>query len=286
MHTLQVEWKVCLVCINYTLVLGIEMGSFYCTAVQEDRLVIEYSLMSKAVSTPTQTQTQTQVEICLPPPFHTSVHRILCHTAQEFRAKAKPPKGISSNSLVDSTSGGVATSLLKSDPDLLCNRFPITMATLLGIVIEPKLKDLKPMIGSVCAKDIIDTLQQVCFSKVLQWSAQIPSFTNLGLDDQVRLLKTSWCEQCILLFAMDNIVAPKTAFVLDSYLCERDQIEDPTVAEIVDRIINDVTYWLDYLHVDQAELACLRALLLFNPGEHILRLMEGRWRTNGGTVEG
>ena len=229
---------------------------FFPLAVQEDRLIIGCSLMSKA---------QTQVEVCLPPPqFRTSVHRILSFMAQE----AKPLHGISTD-LVDSTSGDVATSLLKSgqDPDLQCTHFPITMATLLNIAVEPKSKDLKPMIGSVRVKDVIDTLQQVCFTKVVRWSAQIPSFTHLGLDDQVRLLKASWCEQCILLFAMDNIVVPKTAFVLESYLCERDQIEDPTMTEIVDRVINNVTYWLDYLHVDQAELACLRALLLFNPGE-------------------
>ena len=165
-------------------------------------------------------------------------------------------------------------STMDEDPVTLCNRFPITMATLLNIVIEPKTKELKAMSRKIGVRDVVETLQQ-CFTKVLHWSAQIPSFTHLGLDDQVRLLKASWCEQCVLLFAVDNTVVPNTAFVLESYLCERDQVEDTMVVEVVDRIINDVTYWLNYLHVDDAELACLRALLLFNPGEMLERYFKG-----------
>ena len=243
----------------------------FCAAVQEDRLILGYSLMSKMAAS--------QAQVHLPPQFHTSIHRVLSQTAHDFQVKtclARWDEGISSDH-VDSTSG---RSTLKNpsnilntveDPVALCNRFPITMATLLNVIIEPKSKDLRAMTHSVGIKDVVETLQ-LCFTKVIHWSAQIPSFTHLGLDDQVRLLKTSWCEQCVLLFAVDNTVVPKTAFVLEGYLCERDQVEDPMVTEIIDKIIGDVTYWLNYLHVDDAELACLRALLLFNPGE----LGEGR----------
>ena len=102
--------------------------------------------------------------------------------------------------------------------------------------------------------------------KVIEWAKRIPAFVSLSLDDQVKLLKSSWCEHCTLKLAAQN--GPKSECVLlaNGVSCNRDQIEDPEVSRVINRVFNELAYWLDYLNVDRVELACLKGILLFNPG--------------------
>lgn len=101
--------------------------------------------------------------------------------------------------------------------------------------------------------------------KVIEWAKRIPAFVSLSLDDQVKLLKASWCEQCTLRLAAKN--GPKSDMLLLDHglTCKREQIEDPEVRRIMGRMFNELAYWLEYLNVDRVELACLKGILLFNP---------------------
>lgn len=102
--------------------------------------------------------------------------------------------------------------------------------------------------------------------KVIEWAKRIPAFVNLSLDDQVKLLKASWCEHCTLKLASRN--GPKSDTILLSHglSVKRDAVEDPEVRRVLQRVFNEVAYWLDYLNVDRVEMACLRGIMLFNPG--------------------
>lgn len=102
--------------------------------------------------------------------------------------------------------------------------------------------------------------------KVIEWAKRIPAFVNLSLDDQVKLLKASWCEHCTLKLASRN--GPKSDTILLSHglSVKREAVEDPEVRRVLHRVFNEVAYWLDYLNVDRVEMACLRGIMLFNPG--------------------
>ena len=108
--------------------------------------------------------------------------------------------------------------------------------------------------------------------KVIEWAKRIPAFVNLSLDDQVKLLKASWCEHCTLKLASRN--GPKSDTILLSHglSVKRDAVEDPEVRRVLHRVFNEVAYWLDYLNVDRIEMACLRGIMLFNPGTSTLWL--------------
>lgn len=110
--------------------------------------------------------------------------------------------------------------------------------------------------------------------KVIEWAKRIPAFVNLSLDDQVKLLKASWCEHCTLKLAACNGPKSETILLSHGLSVKRDSVEDPEVRRVLHRVFNEVAYWLDYLNVDRVEMACLRGIMLFNPGR------EGRemWR--------
>lgn len=111
--------------------------------------------------------------------------------------------------------------------------------------------------------------------RVIEWSKRIPAFTTLSLDDQVKLLKSCWCEHVLLKQATRIGPHSDTLLLSSGITCRKDQIEDPEVRRIVERVSHEISYWFDVLHVDKVEMACLKGIILFNPGE---RRREGRER--------
>lgn len=97
-----------------------------------------------------------------------------------------------------------------------------------------------------------EILEESSWLKVVEWSNYIPAFGTLSLDDQIKLLKSSWCEHCTLKLATQIIK-----------LKSEENIEDPEV----NRVLGELAYCLECLGVDHVELACLKGLLLFNPSE-------------------
>lgn len=143
-------------------------------------------------------------------------------------------------------------------------------------------------------EDLFDGIK-ASLLKVIEWAKRLPAFGSLSLDDQVKLLKSSWCEHCVLKLAARN--GPKSDNVLlsNGLACNKDNIEDPEVRRVLQRVFNELAYWLDYLNVDRVELACLKGILLFNPDakglspaskkkveifqEQILQSLENRTKT-------
>ena len=105
--------------------------------------------------------------------------------------------------------------------------------------------------------------------KVIEWSKRIPAFTSLSLDDQVKLLKSSWCEHCMLKLAAHNDPKSDSVLLANGLTCSKDNINDPEVQRVLLRIFTELAYWLDHLNVDSVELSCLKGILLFNPGKDI-----------------
>lgn len=103
--------------------------------------------------------------------------------------------------------------------------------------------------------------------RVIEWGKRIPAFTGLSLDDQVKLLKSCWCEHVLLKLATRIGPRSETILLSSGITCRKDQIEDPEIRRIVDKVSHEISYWFDVMHVDRVEMACLKGLILFNPGK-------------------
>lgn len=123
----------------------------------------------------------------------------------------------------------------------------------------------KTAASNIKLEDLFEGLK-TSLLKVIEWAKRIPAFVSLSLDDQVKLLKSSWCEHCTLKLAAQNGPKSATVYLASGLTCSRDLIEDPEVRRVINRVFNELSYWLDYLNVDRVELACLKGILLFNPG--------------------
>ena len=130
---------------------------------------------------------------------------------------------------------------------------------------EGQAEPVKTTATNIKLEDLFEGLK-TSLLKVIEWAKRIPAFVSLSLDDQVKLLKSSWCEHCTLKLAAQNGPKSTTVLLASGLTCSRDQIEDPEVRRVINRVFNELAYWLDYLNVDRVELACLKGILLFNPG--------------------
>ncbi len=130
-------------------------------------------------------------------------------------------------------------------------------------------EEIKASESGIKLEDLFEGIR-TSLLKVIEWAKRIPAFVNLSLDDQVKLLKTSWCEHCILNLAARN--GPKSENILLGHglSYKRDRVDDPEVRRVLHRVFNEVAYWLDYLNVDRVEMACLKGIMLFNPGRQLL----------------
>jgi len=106
--------------------------------------------------------------------------------------------------------------------------------------------------------------------RMIDWSKRLPAFSSLSLEDQMKLLKSSWCDFCTLKLAAQNGGKSDTVILSNGLVCNKDGIQDPEVKRILQRVFSEVACWLDDLNVDRVELACLKGILLFNPGRHFL----------------
>ncbi|KAJ0181722.1 hypothetical protein K1T71_002444 [Dendrolimus kikuchii] len=113
------------------------------------------------------------------------------------------------------------------------------------------------------------------------WAREIPHFSQLDLDDQVLLIKSSWNE--LLLFAiawrsmeyltderenMDgtrNISPPQLMCLMPGMTLHRNSALQAGVGPIFDRVLSELSLKMRSLRVDQAEYVALKAIVLLNP---------------------
>ena len=115
------------------------------------------------------------------------------------------------------------------------------------------------------AQDLVRGLE-TCLKMMIQWSMRIPEFRNLDEEVQISLIQNSWCEQCTLQFAVCNVNKMGTTGDKDGCsVLSPDQTQDSAVHQVMHEIV-EVACWLEHLGMDRMELACIRGILLFNPG--------------------
>ncbi|XP_066916471.1 nuclear receptor subfamily 2 group E member 1-like [Clytia hemisphaerica] len=130
-------------------------------------------------------------------------------------------------------------------------------------------------------------LYEVCarlLYEAISWARNIPTFSQLPLDDQALLLEYSWSEIFLLNLAQLNIpLGMETMIKLTQqskeYLNDKSDINKDTLNELVH--IQSVVFKLKTLNMSSAEYSCVKAIVLFKPDlrriksrQHIENLQE------------
>ena len=114
--------------------------------------------------------------------------------------------------------------------------------------------------------NVCELAARLLFSAV-EWARSIPFFPDMGVSDQVALLRLSWKE----LFILNAAQCPmpiQVAHLLAAGGVHSTPINDRIISFMDHvRILQDQMDKLKNMHVDPAEYACLKAIVLFTPGK-------------------
>ena len=175
--------------------------------------------------------------------------------------------------LQDSDSSSLYSSVIPSNDASHCtpnaaHSREITASVLVNADLQTDTppEKVSTLTGNVLLKDIFEGARQSLLN-IIEWVKQIPAFTALNLQDQMKLLKSSWFELVLMRLAT-NLRQESGSVLLGSEIkCFKDQIEDPDIRRIMEQVSNNISYWFDTMDVDHVEMACLKGIVLFNPGE-------------------
>ncbi|XP_077292907.1 retinoid X receptor ultraspiracle isoform X2 [Arctopsyche grandis] len=122
---------------------------------------------------------------------------------------------------------------------------------------------------------------------LVDWARALPHFSRLLISDQVVLLKSAWNELLIISIAWrsieylegerDNgnsndkgnnktpIPPPQLMCLMPGMTLHRNSALQAGVGVMFDRVLSELSLKMRHMRMDQAELACLKAIILFNP---------------------
>lgn len=148
---------------------------------------------------------------------------------------------------------GFVSLLLRAEP-YPSNRFLQSMANCM------------PGYGVLGVDNVCELAARLLFAAV-EWARNIPFFPDLAVTDQVALLRLGWKELFILNLAQCPMPI-QVAHLLAASGMQPAQTSPDRVISFLDhvRILQDQVDKLKALHVDPAEYACLKAIVIFTPG--------------------
>ena len=100
---------------------------------------------------------------------------------------------------------------------------------------------------------------------IVEWAKLVPGFENLCRKDQIALLTAGGMELIVFRVIYRSIPYKEYVYMNSTTLLEREDCYSVLNKEIVDMIL-DVVERLRPLAMDQVEFACLKTILLANPG--------------------
>jgi len=125
--------------------------------------------------------------------------------------------------------------------------------------------------GLVGIEGICELAARLLFSAV-EWARNIPFFPDLQTSDQVGLLRLAWSELFVLNAAQCTMPLHVAPLLAAAGLHASPMAADRVVAFMDHiRVFQDQVDKLRALRVDSAEYSCLKAIVLFNAGNHSLR---------------
>ncbi|XP_066147936.1 photoreceptor-specific nuclear receptor-like isoform X1 [Euwallacea fornicatus] len=123
---------------------------------------------------------------------------------------------------------------------------------------EPQPASLATSLYPPCHETIYETSARLLFMAV-KWAKNLPSFASLPFRDQVILLEEAWSELFLLnaiQWCMPLDVSASPLFNLNEHTKNGNSTTDV-------RILTDTLIRFKSVHVDPAEFACLKAIVLF-----------------------
>ncbi|XP_065358287.1 transcription factor HNF-4 homolog isoform X2 [Calliphora vicina] len=117
--------------------------------------------------------------------------------------------------------------------------------------------------------DVCESMKQQLLTLV-EWAKHIPAFNELQLDDQVALLRAHAGEHLLLGLSRRSMHL-KDVLLLSNNCVITKHCPDPRVSPNLDisrigaRIIDELVMGLKDVNIDDTELACIKALVFFDP---------------------
>ncbi|XP_015926865.1 retinoic acid receptor RXR-alpha-A isoform X2 [Parasteatoda tepidariorum] len=101
--------------------------------------------------------------------------------------------------------------------------------------------------------------------QLVEWAKHIPHFTQLPLEDQMKLLKAGWNELLIAAFSHRSIGVENGIVLATGLVVHRNSAHSAGVGAIFERVLAELVAKMREMKMDKSELGCLRAIVLFNP---------------------
>jgi len=149
------------------------------------------------------------------------------------------------------------------EPDSTYLNMPIEQILEAEQAVEPKqekyVEATKDAVANIC-----QAADKQLFTLV-EWARRIPHFIELPVDDQVRLIRAGWNELLIAAFSYRSIVIENGILLATGLRVSREAAREAGVGTIFDRVLTELVAKMREMKMDQSELGCLRAIVLFNP---------------------
>ncbi|RNA44373.1 Retinoic acid receptor RXR [Brachionus plicatilis] len=97
------------------------------------------------------------------------------------------------------------------------------------------------------------------------WATSIPQFNELDLDDQVCLLRAIWRELLCSCLTYRSLQYNESLLLSNGQLVRISACPDENLRYLLERLSSDVISVMKELKLDSVEMACLKAILLFDP---------------------
>ncbi|VDM09392.1 unnamed protein product [Wuchereria bancrofti] len=105
--------------------------------------------------------------------------------------------------------------------------------------------------------------------RMVEWALMLPSFNEILVEDQARLIRFGWHELILADIAYHSTI--NKLLLWPERVMERNDAEILGCRIIFDRIINELIVRMKDLNVDRMEIAALRCAILYNPSVSGLR---------------
>lgn len=119
--------------------------------------------------------------------------------------------------------------------------------------------------------DVCDSMKQQLLTLV-EWAKHIPAFNELQLDDQVALLRAHAGEHLLLGLSRRSMHLREVLLLSNNCIITKhcpDISTQPNldISRVGSRIIDELVCAMKDIRLDDAELACIKAIVFFDPSE-------------------
>ncbi|XP_055688224.1 hepatocyte nuclear factor 4-gamma isoform X2 [Lutzomyia longipalpis] len=130
----------------------------------------------------------------------------------------------------------------------------------IGVILESTTENLEnKQFASI--NDVCESMKQQLLNLV-EWAKHIPAFNELQLDDQVALLRAHAGEHLLLGLSRRSMHLKDVLLLSNNCIITK---HCPDISRIGARIIDELVRAMKDINLDDAELACIKALVFFDP---------------------